>query len=144
MLKSKKIKFIIIGILLTIFVNFEFCYAVDLDLSTDNSLLDNLTLDTSDNTSNQTNASNTVSNDSNTSESNSSESNTSTNQNTNSSYSNTSNSTSIPDASNIVTTMQNNYSEDDLQLTNILNIFLIVIGILLILLAIAILIRLKK
>ena len=68
-------------------------------------------------------------------------SNTSTGNSTNSIYTNTdSGSTnSTPSA-----TVTNSIPESDLGLTNILNIFLIVIGVLLILLAVAILIRLKK
>ncbi len=73
---------------------------------------------------------------------------TNTNSNTNSNTSNTSsnstsyeNYTGVPDSSATVTSY---LPESDLGLTNILNILLIVVGILLILLAVAILIKLKK
>lgn len=61
-----------------------------------------------------------------------------TNTNSNYSYTGTSDSASSPTVSNI-----DSIPESELGLTNILNILLIVIGILLVLLSIAILIRLK-
>ena len=83
----------------------------------------------------------------NTTDSNSSNitSNTNSSNNTNTNSSNTTNTTSTNEALNTatVTSVTDNDSSDGLQLSDILNILLIVIGTLLILLAIAIIIRLK-
>ena len=128
MLKLKNVKlFIVLLIVFVLFLGITSCYAVDLDLSTEleNDLLSNVT----------------NSNTNNSSSSNTNKNNTLTDNSTNGGYTNTnSSSTNLTPSA----TITNSMPESDLGLTNILNIFLIVIGVLLILLAIAILIRLKK
>ena len=135
MLKLKNVKFIVLSIIFVLLLGITSCYAVDLDLSDD--LISNSTNSSTNNSNVSDNNTNTNSN----SSSNTNLSNTSTGNSTNSIYTNTdSGSTnSTPSA-----TVTNSIPESDLGLTNILNIFLIVIGVLLILLAVAILIRLKK
>lgn len=137
MLKLKNVKFIVLSIIFVLFLGITSCYAVDLDLSDE---LENDLLSNSSN-SNNSDVSGNYTNTNNNSSSNTNLSNTSTGNSTNSIYTNTdSGSTnSTPSA-----TVTNSIPESDLGLTNILNIFLIVIGVLLILLAVAILIRLKK
>ena len=137
MLKLKNVKFIVLSIIFVLFLGITSCYAVDLDLSNE---LENDLLSNSSN-SNNSDVSGNYTNTNSNSSSNTNLSNTSTGNSTNSIYTNTdSGSTnSTPSA-----TVTNSIPESDLGLTNILNIFLIVIGVLLILLAIAILIRLKK
>ena len=132
MLKLKNVEFIVLSIIFVLFLGITSCYAVDLDLSNDlgNDLL-----------SNSTNSDTNNSNASNNNTSNSSTSNASSDKNTNSSYTNTNSSSTNSSPSATVT---NSLPESDLGLSTILNIFLIVIGVLLVLLAIAILIRLKK
>lgn len=127
MLKFKNLKFIVLSIIFILFLGITSCHAVELDLSDD---LGN----------NFTSNSNTNSSNSNTSNRNTDESNNSTKVNNNNSTTmNSTTTNSTPSA-----TVTNSIPESDLGLSNILNIFLIVIGVLLILLAIAILIRLKK
>ena len=137
MLKLKNVKFIVLSIIFVLFLGITSCYAVDLDLSDE---LENDLLSNSSN-SNNSDVSGNYTNTNSNSSSNTNLSNTSTGNSTNSIYTNTdSGSTnSTPSA-----TVTNSIPESDLGLTNILNIFLIVIGVLLILLAVAILIRLKK
>lgn len=137
MLKLKNVKFIVLSIIFVLFLGITSCYAVDLDLSNE---LENDLLSNSSN-SNNSDVSGNYTNTNSNSSSNTNLSNTSTGNSTNSIYTNTdSGSTnSTPSA-----TVTNSIPESDLGLTNILNIFLIVIGVLLILLAVAILIRLKK
>ena len=128
MLKLKNVKlFIVLLIVFVLFLGITSCYAVDLDLSTEleNGLLSNVT----------------NSNTNNSSSSNTNKNNTLTDNSTNGGYTNTnSSSTNLTPSA----TITNSMPESDLGLTNILNIFLIVIGVLLILLAIAILIKLKR
>ena len=116
MLKLKNVKFIVLSIIFVLFLGITSCYAVDLDLSDDlgNDLLSN-------STSSNTNNSNVSGN-----------------------YTNTNNDSSSNTNTRNTSTVTNSIPESDFDLSNILNIFLIVIGVLLILLAIAILIRLKK
>lgn len=130
MMKNKKI--ILILTMITILLGFNFCYAVDLDMTDD--LADDLDLS----------AQNTNSSDDN------SDTNTNTSNNTNNTNTN-SNNTTTPNTTNTAptgtpTTVSNinSKSNSGLEIATILNILLIVIGILLILLSIAILIRLKK
>ena len=127
---SKFLKLVMVIFVISLFLGCNMCYAVDLNL-TDESL-DDLTIDNSDSTN--TNAiGNNATNSTNNTNSNSNDNGTS---NTTTNTSSTSNTSSA--------TVTNALPESDLGLTNILNILLIVIGILLILLAIAILIRLKN
>ena len=137
MLKLKNVKFIVLSIIFVLLLGITSCYAVDLALSNE---LENDLLSNSSN-SNNSDVSGNYTNTNSNSSSNTNLSNTSTGNSTNSIYTNTdSGSTnSTPSA-----TVTNSIPESDLGLTNILNIFLIVIGVLLILLAVAILIRLKK
>lgn len=130
MLKLKNIKIIVLSIIFTLFISISSCYAVELDLSDD--LLESSSSVNSTNSGNTTNenSSNTNLNTNSTNNTNISNE----NYNTNTSFTN-----STPSA-----TVTNSLPESDLGLSNILNIFLIVIGVLLILLSIAILIRLKK
>ena len=136
MLNLKNVIFIVLSIIFVLFLGITSCYAVDLDLSDD--LLSN---STNSSTNTNSNVSNNNTNTNNNSSSNTNISNTSPDNNTNISYTNTNSrsTNSTPSA-----TVINSMPESDLGLSNILNIFLIVIGILLILLAIAILIRLRK
>ena len=112
-------------IILTIIINIKFVSAVDLNLTEDESY------NTENNYSNSSNVSN--------------------NDAENTSYNNTDstvNNSNINNNSTITTpsatVKTGNIGDASLNLSNILNIFLIVVGILLILLAIAILIRLKN
>lgn len=139
MLKLKNVKFIVLSIIFVLFLGITSCYAVDLDLSDDlgDALLSNSTNASTNNSSVSGNSTNT-----NTNSSSNINANNNTNDNsTNSSYTNTNSSSTNSSPSATVT---NSMPESDLGLSNILNIFLIVIGVLLILLAVAILIRLKK
>ena len=117
---SKLLKFISIlsGALIVLFNSSYIFAAVNMDLGN----------------STNTNSSNTNSTNTNSSNTNSSN----TNSNSSNSTKNTSTSTSSTLSSTVTT------SDFDLELTNILCIALIVVGVLLILLGIAILIRLKK
>lgn len=133
MMKTYK-KNLILAII-TFLLGFNFCYAVDLDMTdneTNNADLTTNTImeDNNTNTNSNTNTSSTINNTNSTSSSIS-----------NSTF-NTTNTTSL----NSPTTVSNvnSTSNSSLGLSNILNILLIVIGILLVLLSIAILIRLKK
>lgn len=139
MLKLKNVKFIVLSIIFVLFLGITSCYAVDLDLSDDlgDALLSNSTNASTNNSSVSGNSTNTNTN----SSSNINASNNTNDNNTNSSYTNTNSSSTNSSPSATVT---NSMPESDLGLSNILNIFLIVIGVLLILLAVAILIRLKK
>lgn len=150
MLNLKIFKVLLISMIMILLLGFNFCYAVDLnsvdDLTSgfssdeqtsnnsadDNAVTSNST--SSDNTNTSNNTSNTSDNNTATDNSANTTSNTSSNYN-----STTSENTSTPSAS-----VTNALPESDLGLTNILNILLIVIGTLIILLAIAILIRLKR
>lgn len=128
MLKIKNVKLIVLLSVIILFLGIVSCYAVDLDLS------DDLTEFAPYNTSNTNISNNNITNNSNT--------NTSNNNidNNNSMMTNTTSTSGSTQSA----TVTNSIPESDLGLSNILNIFLIVIGILLILLSIAILIRLKK
>lgn len=139
MLKLKNVKFIVLSIIFVLFLGITSCYAVDLDLSDDlgDALLSNSTNASTNNSSVSGNSTNTNTN----SSSNINPSNNTNDNSTNSSYTNTNSSSTNSSPSATVT---NSMPESDLGLSNILNIFLIVIGVLLILLAVAILIRLKK
>lgn len=139
MLKLKNVKFIVLSIIFVLFLGITSCYAVDLDLSDDlgDALLSNSTNASTNNSSVSGNSTNTNTN----SSSNINASNNTNDNSTNSSYTNTNSSSTNSSPSATVT---NSMPESDLGLSNILNIFLIVIGVLLILLAVAILIRLKK
>lgn len=139
MLKLKNVKFIVLSIIFVLFLGITSCYAVDLDLSDDlgDALLSNSTNVSTNNSSVSGNSTNTNTN----SSSNINASNNTNDNSTNSSYTNTNSSSTNSSPSATVT---NSMPESDLGLSNILNIFLIVIGVLLILLAVAILIRLKK
>lgn len=122
---SKLLKFIsILSVALIVLFNSSYIFAaVNMDLGN----------------STNTNSSNTNSTNTNSSNTNSSNTNSSnTNFNSSNSTKNTSTSTSSTLSSTVTT------SDFDLELTNILCIALIVVGVLLILLGIAILIRLKK
>ena len=120
MYKLKSIKFIVLSIIFVLFMCVTSCYAVDLDLSDD---------DISSSPNNSYSSSNSSTSSSNSSNSTSS----------NPSQCGTTSTSSTPSA-----TVTTSMPESGLGLSNILNIFLIVIGVLLILLSIAILIRLKK
>lgn len=139
MLKLKNVKFIVLSIIFVLFLGITSCYAVDLDLSDDlgDALLSNSTNASTNNSSVSGNSTNSNTN----SSSNINASNNTNDNSTNSSYTNTNSSSTNSSPSATVT---NSMPESDLGLSNILNIFLIVIGVLLILLAVAILIRLKK
>lgn len=116
---QKYAKFFILFIIILFITNINYCYAVNLNLTentNDTNTLTN-TLDDEDLDDTETDE-----------------------------FSTTSNTSSFSDSayeSSVSITDLNNLPESGLGLTNILNIFLIVVGILLILLAIAILIRLK-
>lgn len=149
-MKLKNLKLIIIMAMILSFVfAFNACYAVDLNLSND------LTVGTNNSTSSNTNAStsnstnsstgsddvtNSMNTTSNSTDSNStnSESNTSDTSNSTTNDTTTSSTNTSPKVTSTLS------SDDGLGVSDILNIFLIVIGVLLILLSIAILIRLKK
>ena len=130
---SKLLKFIsILSVALIVLFNSSYIFAaVNMDLGN--------TLNTNSNTTNSANSTNTNSSNTNSTNTNSSNTNSSnTNSNSSNSTKNTSTSTSSTLSSTVTT------SDFDLELTNILCIALIVVGVLLILLGIAILIRLKK
>lgn len=138
MSKFKNSKFIILTTIITLILGFNFCYAVDLNLTDD--LIDDFS---SNNVTQNTNNTNTS--DVSTTNNTNSNTNTDNTNNTNSNItSNTNSSTTSGNASSTSATVTNSLPESDLGLSNILNILLIVIGILLVLLSIAILIRLKK
>ena len=130
-----KTKRIILFLIITIFVlGFNLCYAVDLNMTNDDDLLDDI--DSASNTYNENSSNSRLRN-----------SNTTTNSIDDEDediYDNDAVNTSLSDTSNIPSTTVTNVNSSGLELTNILNILLIVIGVLLILLSIAILIRLKK
>lgn len=141
MLKLKNVKFIVLSIIFVLFLGITSCYAVDLDLSDDlgNNLISNSTNSNTNNSNSD--ISGNYNTNTNNSSSNTNTSNTTDDNSTNSSYTNTNSSSTNSTPSAMIT---NSIPESDLGLSNILNIFLIVIGVLLILLSIAILIRLKK
>ena len=132
-----KIKRIILFLVITIFVlGFNLCYAVDLNMTNDDDLLDDI--DSVSNTYNESSDDSRLGTE-----------NTTTNSIDDEDedeyiYDDSSVSDNSNDGSNIPSTTVTNVSSSGLELTNILNILLIVIGVLLILLSIAILIRLKK
>ena len=131
MLKLKNLKFIVLSIIFVLFLGITSCYAVNLDLSDD--LEDDLYSNSSNSNTNSSNYNMYDDNTTNTN-SNSNSSNTSNNAiSNNSTNMNTTTTNSTPSA-----TVTNSMPEGDLGLSNILNIFLIVIGVLLILIAIAI------
>ena len=139
-MKTKKLIFILT--IMAIVFGCNLCYAVDLNMT------DDLT-DFSQNTSTNNIMTNTNMN-SNTTNTNKNYDLNTTNSNITSNESNTNNfSSSIPDTalsgpSSTTVSDVNSKSSTGLEFTTILNIMLIVIGTLLVLLAIAILIRLKK
>lgn len=131
---AKFIKTVFIILITLLLFNINFVSAVDLNITEDNNS-SNTTNNTSNNTSSSRN-NNTVSNNTNSEENDDDE----TDYTSSNSYNNVDTSTS--DVSG-ATVRSGNLPESNLGLSNILSIFLIVIGIILILLAIAILIKLK-
>lgn len=135
MLKNTKLsRIIILSIILILLIGINCCHAVDLNLTDMDDLTNTNITNDANNTSVDNETSNTTANDED------------TYNNTNSSNTsyNTSNSTSNTPAPSTTVSNLNSLPESNLGLSTILNILLIVIGVLLILLAIAILIRLKK
>lgn len=124
---SKTRKIIVTILLIILLCGFNFCYAVDLNLTDDTS---------NGNEASNTNTENTNSN---------TDTNSSANTNSNGTTTNNAGAPiSTPNGGSNSATVTSSLPESSLGLSTILNILLIVIGILLILLAIAILIRLKK
>lgn len=140
MMKTKKLIFILT--MIAILFGFNFCYAVDLNMADDLTGNIDLTTNTSNNNTNNTNTNNDNTN---------ATTNTSTNldSNTTTEDMNTTNTSYImprdnSDNSPAIVSELNATSSTGLDLSTVLNILLIVIGILLVLLSIAIIIRLKK
>lgn len=132
-MKIQKIIFILVMIFLLL--GFSSCYAVELNMTDDTDLTTNIT----NTNSNSTNTIDTIDDDDETEDYNVNTNN--GNVYNNNSIGNSSVSTDLPAT---VTNIDSTTSNDGLQLSDILNILLIAIGVLLILLSIAILIRLKK
>ena len=142
---SKKLKILLTLLISFVLVSFSVStYAVNMDLTDDEGSTSNEETSNTANTGNTASSENT-SNTSTNEASNSSNSTTnsidSENTNTTSNTSSTGNKTTNPP---VTQTVAGSQSSGELQISDILNILLIVIGILLILLGIAILIRLKK
>lgn len=132
MSKLKKFKLIIILSIILLLVGTSLCYAVDLNVTDD--------LTTGLTSGNESNNSSNTNNSSSTNTTDDESENTSNSSNTSSNTSNSSSSSS----SNSIAKVTSSLPESSLGLSNILNILLIAVGVLLILLSIAILIRLKN
>ena len=142
---SKKLKILLTLLISFVLVSFSVStYAVNMDLTDDegssNSEETSNTTKTSNSDSSE-NTSNTSTNEASNSSNSTTNSIDSENTNTTSNTSLTGNKTTPPP---VTQTVAGSQSSGELQISDILNILLIVIGILLILLGIAILIRLKK
>jgi len=141
---SKKLKILLILLISFVLVSFSTStYAVNMDLTDDEGSTSNEETSNTANTGNTAsseNTSNTSTNEASNSSNNTTNSIDSENTNTTSNTSSTGNKTTPP----VTQTVAGSQSSGELQISDILNILLIVIGVLLILLGIAILIRLKK
>ncbi len=142
---SKKLKILLILLISFVLVSFSTStYAVNMDLTDDEGSTSNEETSNTANTGNTAsseNTSNTSTNEASNSSNNTTNSVDSENTNTTSNTSSTGNKTTTPP---VTQTVAGSQSSGELQISDILNILLIVIGVLLILLGIAILIRLKK
>ena len=142
---SKKLKILLILLISFVLVSFSTStYAVNMDLTDDEGSTSNEETSNTSNTANTAsseNTSNTSTNEASNSSNNTTNSIDSENTNTTSNTSSTGNKTTTPP---VTQTVAGSQSSGELQISDILNILLIVIGVLLILLGIAILIRLKK
>ncbi len=142
---SKKLKILLILLISFVLVSFSTStYAVNMDLTDDEGSTSNEETSNTANTGNTAsseNTSNTSTNEASNSSNNTTNSIDSENTNTTSNTSSTGNKTTTPP---VTQTVAGSQSSGELQISDILNILLIVIGVLLILLGIAILIRLKK
>ena len=142
---SKKLKILLILLISFVLVSFSTStYAVNMDLTDDEGSTSNEETSNTANTGNTAsseNTSNTSTNEASNSSNNTTNSIDSENTNTTSNTSSTGNKTTTPP---VTQTVAGSQSSGELQVSDILNILLIVIGVLLILLGIAILIRLKK
>lgn len=142
---SKKLKILLILLISFVLVSFSTStYAVNMDLTDDEGSTSNEETSNTANTGNTAsseNTSNISTNEASNSSNNTTNSVDSENTNTTSNTSSTGNKTTTPP---ITQTVAGSQSSGELQISDILNILLIVIGVLLILLGIAILIRLKK
>ena len=142
---SKKLKILLILLISFVLVSFSTStYAVNMDLTDDEGSTSNEETSNTANTGNTAsseNTSNISTNEASNSSNNTTNSVDSENTNTTSNTSSTGNKTTTPP---VTQTVAGSQSSGELQISDILNILLIVIGVLLILLGIAILIRLKK
>lgn len=142
---SKKLKILLTLLISFVLVSFSVStYAVNMDLTDDEGSSSSSEASNTANTNNSAssgNTSNTSANESSNSSNSTTNSANSENSNTTSNTSSTGNKTTNPP---VTQTVAGSQSSGELQISDILTIFLIVIGILLILLGIAILIRLKK
>ena len=142
---SKKLKILLVLLISFVLVSFSTStYAVNMDLTDDEGSTSNEETSNTANTGNTAsseNTSNTSTNEASNSSNNTTNSIDSENTNTTSNTSSTGNKTTTPP---VTQTVAGSQSSGELQISDILNILLIVIGVLLILLGIAILIRLKK
>lgn len=145
---SKKLKILLILLISFVLVSFSTStYAVNMDLTDDEGSTSNEETSNTSNTANtgntasSENTSNTSTNEASNSSNNTTNSVDSENTNTTSNTSSIGNKTTTPP---VTQTVAGSQSSGELQISDILNILLIVIGVLLILLGIAILIRLKK
>lgn len=142
---SKKLKILLVLLMSFVLVSFSAStYAVNMDLTDDEGSTSNEETSNTANTGNTAsseNTSNTSTNETSNSSNDTTNSVGSENTNTTSNTSSTGNKTTTPP---VTQTVAGSQSSGELQISDILNILLIVIGVLLILLGIAILIRLKK
>lgn len=142
---SKKLKILLILLISFVLVSFSAStYAVNMDLTDDEGSTSNEETSNTANTGNTVsseNTSNTSTNETSNSSNDTTNSVDSENTNTTSNTSSTGNKTTTPP---VTQTVAGSQSSGELQISDFLNIFLIIIGILLLLLGIAILIRLKK
>lgn len=139
---SKKLKILLILLISFVLVSFSTStYAVNMDLTDDEGSTSNKETSNTANTASSENTSNTSTNEASNSSNDTTNSMDSENTNTTSNTSSTGNKTTTPP---VTQTVAGSQSSGELQISDILNILLIVIGVLLILLGIAILIRLKK
>lgn len=139
---SKKLKILLILLISFVLVSFSTStYAVNMDLTDDEGSTSNEETSNTGNTVSSENTSNTSTNEASNSSNSTTNSVDSENTNTTSNTSSTGNKTTTPP---VTQTVAGSQSSGELQISDILNILLIVIGVLLILLGIAILIRLKK
>ena len=150
LIKMEKI-LAICAILLMILSIFSSVFAVPDDLDINSEILGNSISSNSGNTTEDSSSANTATATPSVADTNTNTGNTNSNTSTQNttSQTETSNSTSFDNYTGIAdtsasTTVSSVVPEDGLNLSNILNILLIVVGVLLILLAIAILIKLKK